>query len=104
MSKFNFSDPLSGGKIANPSRTFTLNLSDAHPPGPAPTREIEAQVIPVELSGTLTLQDHPGSAVISETQAKGTQRRVEQTNAKIEALLAAKGKVGGRSQNGTRAA
>jgi hypothetical protein len=38
--------------------------------------------------------------VISESQARESRRRVEQTNAKIDALLKAKRRAGGVAQNG----
>jgi hypothetical protein len=64
----------------------------AHHPAERPAREVEATVssVPEDLSGVLKVVNHPASAVISESQARESRRRVEQTNAKIDALLKAK--------------
>jgi hypothetical protein len=53
-------------------------------------REVEAEVVPVDLSGTLAVQSHPGASVISETQAEATQRRVRKADSKIDELLRTK--------------
>jgi hypothetical protein len=71
-----------------------------HRPHERQAREVEAEIVPVDLSGTLALQGHPGAAVVSKTQAEATQLRVRQVDAKVEALLAAKGKASGNGQNG----
>ena len=55
-----------------------------------PVREIETEVVPQDLSGTLVRADHPGGVIISESQACETQRRAEKATSKIEALLQAK--------------
>ena len=63
-----------------------------HRPSEQPAREVEATVsnVPEDLSGVLKVVNHPGSAVISESQARESRRRVEQVDAKIEQLMKAK--------------
>ena len=63
-----------------------------HRPHERQAREVETEVVPVDLSGTLAVQGHPGAAVVSKTQAESMQGRVRQVDAKIDQLLAAKGK------------
>lgn len=62
----------------------------AHRPRERKAREIEAEVVPEDLSGTLVRSDYPGAAVISESQARESRRKMEQAEARIEQLLKAK--------------
>jgi hypothetical protein len=75
--------------------------SYTHHPAERPAREIEATVssVPEDLSGVLKVVNRPGSAVISESQARESRRRVEQVEAQIEQLLKTK-----RAGNGSHAA
>ena len=68
------------------------NPNYQHRKAEQPAREVEATVssVPEDLSGVLKVVNHPGSAVISESQARESRRRVEQTDARIDALLKAK--------------
>jgi hypothetical protein len=61
-----------------------------HRPVEREAREVEAEIVPENLSGALVVANHPGGAVISESQAAENERRSEQARKKIEALLAAK--------------
>src|SRR5258707_10910284 len=61
-----------------------------HRPHLRQVREVEAEVIPPELSGALAVASHPGCCVISKTQADETQRRAQEAAAKIDSLLEAK--------------
>ena len=60
-----------------------------HRPAERPAREVEATVssVPEDLSGVLKVVNHPGSAVISESQARESRRRVEKADEAIEQLL-----------------
>jgi hypothetical protein len=68
------------------------NPNYQHRKAEQPAREVEATVssVPEDLSGVLKVVNHPGSAVISESQARESRRRVEQTDAKIDELLRTK--------------
>jgi hypothetical protein len=61
-----------------------------HRPIEREAREVEAEIVPEDLSGALAVASHPGGVVISESQAAENQRRMRRSQAKIEALLAAK--------------
>jgi len=52
-----------------------------HRPRERPAREVEAEVVPEDLSGILTVTSHPGCAVVSESQAEESRRRVLNDNA-----------------------
>jgi hypothetical protein len=73
-----------------------------HRPHARQTREVEAEVVPIDLSGALAVQGHPGSAVVSKTQAEATQARVEKADARIEELLKAR-RAGNGNGNGAPA-
>jgi hypothetical protein len=75
------------------------NPSYQHRRNVGPVRDVEAEVIAPDLSGTLVRADHCG-AVISQSQADETRRRVEKAEAKIEGLLPAKRNAGGNAQEG----
>jgi hypothetical protein len=53
-------------------------------------REVEAEILPEKLSGTLGVANHPGGAVISESQATENERRMTKARKEIEAKIAAK--------------
>ncbi len=55
-----------------------------------PVREVETEVVPQDLSGTLVRADHPGGVIISESQAEENRRRSKRAAERIEALLATK--------------
>ena len=71
-----------------------------HRPHERQAREVETEVVPVDLSGTLAVQGHPGTAVVSKTQAESIQGRVRRVDAKFDQLLAAKGKAPSLGHNG----
>jgi hypothetical protein len=63
------------------------NPNYRHHPHERPVRDIDGEVVSSGLSGVLTVQNHPGCSVISETQARETQRRVEQASVKVKELF-----------------
>jgi hypothetical protein len=67
-----------------------------HRPRQREACEVEAEIVPENLSGTLVVATHPGGAVISESQAAENERRIEKSRKEIEALIAAK--VGKRAE------
>jgi hypothetical protein len=61
-----------------------------HRPHERQAREVEAEVVPEDLSGTLTVTSHPGCSVISATQAASNQVRADKAAQRIDELLRAK--------------
>jgi hypothetical protein len=57
-----------------------------------PIHEVETEVTPVDeaVSGMLIRSDSPGGAIISESQAAESERRVSKADARIDELLKAK--------------
>jgi hypothetical protein len=53
--------------------------------------EVESEVVvPSDVSGTLLRSDHPGGAIVSQSQAEATEKRVSAADSKISTLLKAK--------------
>ena len=61
-----------------------------HRPHERTAREVEAEIVPENLSGTLVVANHPGGAVISESQAAENERRMTRARKETEALFAAR--------------
>ena len=61
-----------------------------HRPVEREAREVEAEIVPENLSGTLFCSSHPDGAVISESQAAENERRMAKVRKEIEERLAAK--------------